>query len=263
MTTFNENRSHRRVYSRNSLGCFESWSSRMCHRRRQRSAYIASPRLASPGDTRALLPQLDARKIRCERAEKEKSRPGRRTASSAPTLTWTPERRTDLLRNHAWGPRGQRGTFRHLSSGSMRVFSGEWLQEAEMRRLTSRLTFGRVMQRLVCVRLKQLLRNIDKRRVIFLQSCAPTLFFLHLSPSRFILKIESVLKIPPGRHVTQMELLNRAKQEELNCVIWRYLSVTSVYSAECLNAAWCRCCDVLCFVWPLEVMVTRVLHQGL
>lgn len=48
MTTFNENRSNRRVYSRNSLGCFESWSSRMCHRRRHRSAYIASPCLSSP-----------------------------------------------------------------------------------------------------------------------------------------------------------------------------------------------------------------------
>lgn len=50
------------------------------------SPRLASPRLASPGDTRARLPQLHARKIRCERAEKEKSRPGRRTASSAPTL---------------------------------------------------------------------------------------------------------------------------------------------------------------------------------
>lgn len=135
---FDESRSNRRVYPRNSLGRSESWSSRMCHRRRHRSAYIASPRLPrwhsrSPhAAARTQDPFRESREKEREREKEGTSWPGRRTVSSAPTLAWTPERWTDLLRNHAYGPRGQRGTFCHLSSSSMRVFSGEWMQDAVM-----------------------------------------------------------------------------------------------------------------------------------
>lgn len=104
----------------------------------------------------------------------------------------------------------------------MRVFSGEWLQEAAMDILTARPTFGRLM--IVCFRcldvvflefffLLLLLINHSFRKL------PPQHQISQLSLSTFSFKIESVLKISPWRHQTQIELLNRARLEELNCVL--------------------------------------------